>query len=164
MGLHISFHDPIKFIKSCPLSAEALQYLGIPSRGKKSKLLSMVYKVRCHLTPTLTMFLLPDYDYPGLLSFSFGGQCLMSQETTEETYALCPFCLLSEMLLPCIWGWLPPSHHSQMSLSQRPFLTTLILSSPIPLLNLSHHFFQRPSVQFQFSRSVVSDSLQPHGL
>ena len=57
-----------------------------------------------------------------------------------------------------------PSLNSQMSLSQRPFLTTLILSSPIHLLNLSHHFFQRPSVQFQFSHSVVSDSLQPHGL
>lgn len=114
MGLRISFHDPIKSIKSCPLSAEALQYLVIPPRKKKSKCLSMVYKAWCHLTLTLTMFPLPDYDCPGLLSFSFGGQCLMSQETTEGSYALCPFCFLSAMLLPHIWGWLPPSHHSTL--------------------------------------------------
>ena len=78
--------------------------------------------------------------------------------------------LCSLPFLPPVWDALTlhlglatsfPSLDSQMSLSQRPFLTTLILSSPIPLLNLSHHFFQRPSVQFQFSRSVVSDSATP---
>ena len=57
-----------------------------------------------------------------------------------------------------------PSLDSQMSLSQRPFLTTPILSSLIALLNLSHHFLHKPSVHFQFSHSVVSNSLQPHGL
>ena len=57
-----------------------------------------------------------------------------------------------------------PSLDSQMSFSQRPFLTTPILSSPITLLNLSHHFLHRPSVHFQFSRSFVSNSLQSHGL
>lgn len=71
----------------------------------------MVYKAQCHLTLTLTMLPLSDYDYPGLLSFSFGGQCLMGQETTEGASALCAFCFLSAALLPRIWGWLPPSLH-----------------------------------------------------
>ena len=164
MGLHISFHDPIKSIKSCPLSAEALQYLVIPPRKKKSKLLSMVYKARCHLTLTLTMFPLPDYDCPAFLFFWRA----VLDEPGDNRRELCslPFLLpVCDALTPHLGlATSFPSLDSQMSFSQRPFLTTPILSSPITLLNLSHHFLHRPSVHFQFSHSVVSNSLQSHGL